>query len=136
MHWHPDLADWPDAGVYQLHVALIREIKLRIGSLGAHQLTAGEFVYTGRAARGLVARVRRHAIIGTRAQHRFRNHWHIDYLLSHAAARLTRIQLATGDPEAECRANQAIQGAFPIPGFGASDCTSGCSAHLLCVRRA
>lgn len=100
---------------------------MRVGALGWCTISPGMYVYTGRAARGLPARVRRHA---SRAK---RKHWHIDYLLARREAVVVRIALASPNPDEECRVNQqgAAKGATPIAGFGASDCRERCGAHLV-----
>jgi hypothetical protein len=60
----PALDAWPDAGVYQLWIELRRPVKVGVGALGVIHFAKGMYIYTGRAARGLRARVLRH----TRAQ--------------------------------------------------------------------
>jgi Uri superfamily endonuclease len=126
----PALHVWPDAGVYQLFVQLRQSVVLRVGSLGWVRFAAGTYIYTGRASRGLRARVLRHLQGGRR------RHWHIDYLLAAPAASVVRILLASTDPEDECRVNRttADKGCIVAPRFGASDCRSGCAAHLWLVR--
>jgi Uri superfamily endonuclease len=122
----PALDAWPGAGVYQLRIRLRRTILLSVGRLGRIQLVAGTYIYTGRAARGLRARVLRH-LHGGRCRH-----WHIDYLLRSAAARVLRVVLASTNPDDECRVNVATgRGVMvAVPRFGASDCRSGCPTHL------
>jgi Uri superfamily endonuclease len=122
----PPFASWPGAGTYQLWIRLRRPVVLRIGRLGRVALPAGVYVYTGRAARALQARVRRHVTGGRR------RHWHIDYLLAAPAARLVQVVLVSPDPADECRANVELarRGQCPVPRFGASDCRQGCPAHL------
>ena len=117
---------WPDMGVYQLWIRVQRDLQLTVGCLGRFRLAAGLYVYTGRATRGLRARVYRH-VLGGRPRH-----WHIDDLLASRHARLTRAVLAGRDPTDECAVNQrmAAAGTCPIPHFGASDCRHGCRAHL------
>lgn len=120
----PPLANWPDDGVYQLWLWVSVTIRVRVGRLGVFRFPAGTYVYTGRAARGLRARVRRH-IRGARYQH-----WHIDYLLARREVRLERVTLAAADARDECAVNQATRGTVVVPGFGASDCRQRCRAHL------
>lgn len=121
----PALADWPDSGVYQLRLRVSVTLRLTVGRLGRWSLPAGDYVYTGRAARGLRARVRRH-IYGGRCRH-----WHIDYLLARREVQITDVTLASRCAADECAANQRTQGRVVIPGFGASDCRRRCGAHLL-----
>ena len=97
----PALDAWPDAGVYQLWIELRRPVKVSVGALGVIHFAKGMYIYTGRAARGLRARVLRH----TRGA--VRQHWHIDYLLAQRNARVERVILASTDPDDECRVNCA-----------------------------
>lgn len=122
----PALGAWPDAGVYQLWIRLRRSVVLRVGSLGEVQFAAGTYVYTGRAARGLRARVLRHVHGGQR------QHWHIDYLLAIPWAHLERVGLSSTRPEDECavHATTGDSALAAVPRFGASDCHSGCPTHL------
>ena len=125
----PALDAWPDAGVYQLRIRLRRSVVLHVGSLGRVRFAAGTYIYTGRASRGLRARVLRYVHGG------LRRHWHIDYLLVSSVARIERVVLASTDPEDECRANMATgcNAAVAALHFGASDCRGGCPAHLWLV---
>ena len=121
----PALDAWPDAGVYQLWIELRRPVKVCVGALGVLHFAKGMYIYTGRAARGLRARVLRH----TRGAVRL--HWHIDYLLVQRNARVERVILASTNPDDECRVNcAAADGWVAVPGFGASDCRNGCPGHL------
>ncbi len=122
---NPPLRDWPDSGVYQLWLRLSVAIRVRVGRLGTFRFPAGMYVYTGRAARGLRARVCRH-IRGSTCRH-----WHIDYLLARREIRLERVTLASPDAHDECIVNQSMLGAAVVSGFGASDCRRRCRAHLL-----
>jgi len=121
----PALDAWPDAGVYQLWIELRRPLRVTVGALGLIHFTRGMYVYTGRARRGLRARVLRH-VRGAQ-----RLHWHIDYLLAEQAARVGEVLLASWDPNDECRVNRAAaDGRVAVPGFGASDCRNNCPGHL------
>lgn len=118
--------DWPNAGVYQLWIELADDVRATVGRLGRFRFPAGHYVYTGRASRGLGARVRRH-LGGAR-----RKHWHVDYLLAFPEADMVRVVLASPDADDECSVNRAVgfYGDCVAPGFGASDCRAGCPAHL------
>lgn len=121
----PALDAWPDAGVYQLWIELRRPVKVGVGALGVIHFARGKYIYTGRAARGLCARVLSH----TRGAVRL--HWHIDYLLAQQNARVERVVLASASPDDECRVNcAAAESRVAVPGFGASDCRNGCPGHL------
>ena len=111
--------------MYQLWIKLRRPMKVGVGALGVIHFAKGMYIYTGRAARGLRARVLRH----TRGA--VRQHWHIDYLLAQRNARIEGVILAPADPDDECRVNcEAANGGVAVPGFGASDCHNGCPGHL------
>ena len=106
---------------YQLLLALDRPLFLQVGRLGAFDFPAGRYVYTGSARRHLEARIARH-------QRRAKPlRWHIDALTSVPECRLMEV---IRSPVPECALNQMTGGVVLIPGFGASDCTSGCGSHL------
>ena len=60
--------------------------------------------------------------------------WHIDYLTATAAAKPIGAILVPDGLLTQCELNQKVGNLMgnraPIPGFGASDCRSGCPAHL------
>ena len=56
--------------------------------------------------------------------------WHIDYLLAAPGVRITKVVRSGRE---ECELNQGSPGEVVVPGFGASDCKSGCGAHLKCM---
>jgi Uri superfamily endonuclease len=106
---------------YQLLIEITRPLRRRVGGLGMIYLPAGRYVYTGSATRGLEARIARHL------RRRKPLRWHIDYLTTAPGVRILDV-LRSALPE--CRLNQSTRGELPIAGFGASDCTAGCGAHL------
>lgn len=106
---------------YQLLIRIDRDIRIRIGALGKQDFPAGNYVYTGSACRNLVSRIRRHLATEKRLR------WHIDYLLADPHVHVTGVVTST---RGECDWNQSVKGSVPVPGFGASDCRSGCGAHL------
>jgi Uri superfamily endonuclease len=116
-------------GSYALHLSLAQPARLEIGRLGVFDFPPGGYLYLGsaRGPGGLRARLRHHARAAGKP------HWHIDYL--RAAARLEGVWISTDPARLECAWSQALQqipGAqFPVPGFGAGDCTCGCAAHLM-----
>ena len=128
----PALADWPDAGVYQLWLRVSGAIRVRVGRLGTFRFPAGWYVYTGRAARGLKARVLRHirSNHGRDGRTTPPKHWHIDYLLARREVHVMRVTLASRNPDDECVVNQATPSYLCLPGFGASDCRRQCGTHL------
>ena len=106
---------------YQLFIRLRTRVRLRVGRLGLLEFPRGRYVYTGSARRNLESRIARHVSRDKRL------HWHIDYLLARPAARVTRVLKFS---DAECEVNRRTIGRIVAPGFGSSDCRSGCGAHL------
>ena len=114
-------------GTYLLLARLERPLEIQVGRLGTFAFATGWYAYAGSALGpgGLQARLARHA----RSDKRL--HWHVDYLLQHAALEAT---WRTACPERlECdwaTALQELPGArIAVTGFGASDCR--CAAHLV-----
>lgn len=112
---------------YQLLVRVARPVTIEVGRLGTFVVCAGCHVYTGSARRNLDARVARHL----RADKRLR--WHIDYLLTAPGVEVISVRTSTRN---ECALNRSVPGRVTIAGFGASDCRSGCGAHLKLLPRA
>ena len=106
---------------YQLAIELRRSIELQIGRLGRFRFPAGRYVYTGSARRNIEARIARHL----RSEKRM--HWHIDWLLAAPGVKVLAVRRSD---EPECPLNQQAGGTIVAPGFGASDCRSGCGSHL------
>lgn len=113
--------DTKKATSYQLIILLKQRHQIQVGALGRFDFEAGYYVYSDSAKCNLEARVARHC----RKNKPLR--WHIDYLTSHPASEVVDTLTFNAD---ECQLNQACQGVILIPGFGASDCRSGCGAHL------
>jgi Uri superfamily endonuclease len=116
------------SGTYALLLHIAQPERLTIGKLGIVTFSAGEFVYVGSAfgSGGLRARVGRHLRGGGR------QHWHIDALRAHATIRGVCYTAVTTHLEcAWCQTLIVLPDAcIPVPGFGSSDCTAGCAAHL------
>jgi Uri superfamily endonuclease len=108
---------------YRLRIRLARPVAVTVGRLGRFELPAGRYVYTGSARRGLEARIARHLRHGKDKHLR----WHVDYLLAAPGCAVTDVERHDAD---ECALNRAVGGSVPVPGFGASDCRSGCGSHL------
>jgi Uri superfamily endonuclease len=106
---------------YQLRIDVSRPIRCAIGRLGEFDFPAGRYFYTGSARYGFEARVARHLRAGKALR------WHIDHLLSAPGVKITKVVRSCRE---ECRLNQASPGSVLAPGFGSSDCKSGCGAHL------
>lgn len=124
-----------ESGTYVLVVTLPEPATVDVGALGACDLPAGGYTYTGSAfGSGGFGRIDRHRRVaaGTHDVH----HWHVDYLLGQLDTSLVGTERLV-DEDAECSvardlADVAVGAdaadAVPIPGFGASDCD--CAAHL------
>lgn len=121
------------SGCYHLLIRLRRPADIQIGRRGRFRFPAGWYVYTGSARGGLAARIKRHL------SDQKRMHWHVDYLLASAEARVADVVQFPDGTRSECDLNQAVgrlPGArVPVPGFGSSDCRSGCPAHLYYFRK-
>lgn len=131
----PAVGDPRNRGVYLVLVRRRRAIRIKVGALGWFDFPAGWYVYTGKARRGLQQRVIRHW------SPRRRVRWHVDYLTAAPGSEPIGAVLLTEPDHAdlqECWINQRVgamlAGHAVVPGFGASDCTSGCPAHLWLTR--
>ena len=114
------------SGVYCVIVRLEREARIQVGKLGVRTFAPGIYVYTGRAARGLAARVVRHF------RRRKPKRWHIDHVIAHRWARVVGALVIPGEAAHECVVNQWVMALADdrVPAFGASDCRRGCRSHL------
>lgn len=106
---------------YQLLIELAVPVQVTVGRLGTFDFPAGRYVYTGSARRHLEARIRRHLSVHKRLR------WHIDYLLAAPGVRVFDVRRSV---RPECELAQSVGGRVVVPGFGASDCRSGCGSHL------
>ena len=119
------------SGTYVLVLELNRPHVLTIGRLGEVKLPAGVMAYAGSAfgSGGLRARLGRH-LRGDGAKH-----WHIDHV--RAVAEVRNCFYTVSDTRLECAWSQALAAlpgaTIPVPGFGSSDCRSGCGAHLIAL---
>jgi Uri superfamily endonuclease len=117
-------------GAYILYFNVKKPLGLPIGSLGKASFPAGLYAYVGSACRGVAARIARHRRLAETKSGKI--HWHIDYLLVHPDTSWAGETLLEQD--AECKVSKKIasrKGVMtPVPGFGSSDCRSGCRAHL------
>lgn len=115
------LRENPPPRTYQLRIFVEKPVVIAIGKLGSFRLPAGEYAYTGSGGKNVEARVARHLSKSKKLR------WHIDYLLSDSAVRVTGVSLFT---EAECAVNQTTAGRIPVLRFGSTDCRNGCASHL------
>jgi Uri superfamily endonuclease len=117
-------------GAYVLHILLTGPVRVGIETLGAHELGAGRYLYVGSAKRGIAQRCARHLRLAREKSGKV--HWHVDYLLVDSHCVLAGID--TFPSAEECLVSRRIalrkRVSVPIPGFGSSDCRSGCRAHL------
>ncbi len=118
-----------DRGSYLLILFLQVEQKVQIGRMGELLFPSGFYIYSGSAlgAGGIKARLGRHLT----SLHK--QHWHIDYLLKYAIP-VKYGWIIQARPR-ECDWIEILAAcpdvAFPVHGFGASDCRRGCPAHLV-----
>ena len=116
-----------DGGVYALVIELAERVQVRLGRRAA-ELGPGLYVYIGsaRGPGGLRARVERHL----RREKKVK--WHVDQLTT-AASRVLAVVYALSEGR-ECALTPHLEQLgfrHPVPGFGSSDCSSGCTSHLL-----
>ena len=112
-------------GTYSLVVAVGEATTVDVGALGERAFEPGAYAYAGSArGPGGFARLDRHRAVA--AGERETRHWHLDYLLGHAAASVVDA-VRTPGVDGECAVAAATPGT-PVPGFGASDCD--CPTHL------
>jgi Uri superfamily endonuclease len=123
--------DRRNGGVYLVLVRRRKALRIKVGALGWFDFPAGWYIYTGKSRRGLRQRAQRHW------SPRRRVRWHVDYLTAAPGSEpIGAVLLASADHAelGECWINQRVgamlDGSSVAPGFGASDCMSGCPAHL------
>ena len=108
-------------GTYTLLINLSRPRNISFGRIRNYRFKAGYYAYVGSALNGLKQRIGRHL----RKEKRL--HWHIDYLLQHAA--IYGVICAETAGRQECRiAGELRESLVVVPGFGSSDCR--CLTHL------
>ena len=117
-----------NCGSYCIIFKLEKPIQRQIGKLGFFSFVPGFYYYFGSAkgSGGLKARMLRHIVGGKKT------HWHLDYLRPDL---IFCRAYYTNQINLECEWCQTVlnQNRFEVPinGFGATDCTSSCSGHLL-----
>jgi Uri superfamily endonuclease len=129
------------AGSYILFLELKSSRQITIGRFGNFHFPAGAYLYTGSAngPGGIERRVRRHLSKDKPL------HWHIDYLRHECdvigiLVCYQPVGSGISEPDRlpyECFWSQSMASqpgiVIPAPGFGCSDCRSGCKAHLISV---
>jgi Uri superfamily endonuclease len=106
---------------YQLLIEVPHSLRCVVGRLGEFTFPAGRYVYTGSAKRHIDARIARHL------RQKKALHWHIDYLLAAPGVRVVEVIRSR---RSECMLNRTARGRIAVAGFGATDCSAGCGAHL------
>lgn len=120
-------------GAYVLHLGINETVTLHAGALGAVTLPSGHYVYVGSARKSIKSRIARHQRLAKTKTGKL--HWHIDYLLTHPKIELVGQNAFAGFRECDIaqRIASGKGASVPVPHFGASDCRSGCGAHLFRV---
>ncbi|MHA1636485.1 MAG: GIY-YIG nuclease family protein [Candidatus Thorarchaeota archaeon] len=119
-------------GIYALLIEIKQPLTVDIGTTKDVQFQKGECVYIGSAqgdgSTNLENRLKRHF------SKKKKIHWHIDYLLD-SQVMFRDAVLAYTDEKMECQLVQSLISTHSFEwgpsGFGASDCKSKCTAHLL-----
>ena len=116
-------------GCYILFIRFKKEILIKIGALGTHQILKGVYAYVGSAKGpgGLEARVGRHFKKNKRVK------WHIDYLTVRPECFLEGVVMIESETLKERELVELLEnigGTHTIKGFGNSDDKSTVS-HLL-----
>ena len=106
---------------YSLFIKIEKPQIITVGRFGSFEFISGNYIYSGSARRNLLARVNRHL----RKEKKLR--WHIDYLLNAPTVDIIKVLVSTCQ---ECELVAAGCGRILVPGFGSSDCRSGCGSHL------
>lgn len=120
-------------GSYALIFSLTIPVQVTVGRLGLLNFEPGQYIYCGSALGpgGMRARISHHVYAASKP------HWHIDWLRPYAT--FEGVCCRAGREKIECCWQQAfllLKGvAIAAVGFGASDCRSGCRAHLLVCRQ-
>jgi len=114
-------------GSYILLCELLRDVRLRIGSLGIHDLKKGNYIYIGSALGpgGLCSRICRHLKKNKRVW------WHIDYLTTRPECVIRLVIIIPSKNRLECVISKKLYEAgfrAPIHKFGSMDCD--CFSHL------
>ena len=114
-------------GTYVLLVDLDEPASIEFGAAGRFGLESGLYAYVGSAfGPGGLSRVQRHRELADGS--RDTRHWHVDYLLGHAASTLEVTLTETG-VDRECTVASALAESGVTLPLGASDCD--CPGHLV-----
>jgi len=117
-------------GIYTLVIHVKKSLEIKVGRLGHFSIKKGMYFYTGSAmgkgACSLEGRLKRHY------RKKKKPFWHIDHVLQRKDAHAIWAVCSTTVRSLECEVNKKLrermQVAFPIKGFGSSDCE--CESHF------
>jgi len=119
----------PERGTYTLILEVPKPIDSAVGALGVRHFPKGLYSYTG-SALGITQNLRTRVARHLRAVKKRR--WRIDYLLEHT--QVLGVVYCRDNRRLECSIVQALgkkaDAKVVVQGFGSSDCTQGCRAHL------
>lgn len=111
-------------GVYVLVLSISKSLKVKVSTRKYFSLKKGFYAYVGSAQKDLEKRLTRHL-----ARAGKKHFWHIDYLLAANGVSVLEAFYKEAGKEEECRTAQGLSAiAFPVEGFGCSDCR--CTSHL------
>ncbi|MBS7287922.1 MAG: GIY-YIG nuclease family protein [Candidatus Freyarchaeota archaeon] len=120
-------------GVYVLVLRFLKDVAVRVGSLGEVRFNFGYYGYVGsgmgRGASSLFGRIRRHL---SNSKLIF---WHIDYVTSLDEVKVAAVFFAESGTRLEHAVSKALKavGAIVVRGFGSSDCDEGCGGHMFFI---
>jgi len=110
-------------GAYCLILMLNIPRKIKIGSLGILNFSAGKYVYVGSALNNLEKRIQRHV------NKKKKKRWHIDYITTSKDVQVVKALVKESDQRQECEIAQNISNyGIAVSGFGSSDCR--CESHF------
>ena len=117
-------------GTYIVLMTLEQTAEISVRQDRVWTLEPGLYAYVGSARAGIEERVRRHRRLGENKTGKC--HWHVDYLLVHPQIRLVGETTLAG--ARECAISHQIASrkgtTAPVQGFGSTDCSHKCKAHL------
>lgn len=123
--WKVLMREVEDRGSYLVLLRLRRRRVIPVGKLGNVAFEKGYYIYCGSAMKNLSRRLERHRRLAKK------HFWHIDYLRE-AGELIAVLPVRTRD-DVECPIARSLKeiSEFPVPSFGASDCS--CSSHLFAM---
>jgi Uri superfamily endonuclease len=118
-------------GIYILIISVMKNIKIKVGSLGKIKFPQGMYAYIGSAQNNLEKRIARHT---SKNKKKF---WHIDYLLDSSFANVVAVFYKKSEKSEECNmakklTNELSNRKIIIQKFGCSDCK--CKSHLFKIK--